>query len=156
MMTSPEAWNESQPFPTRERTPRFELPKPGDPSRGTVSEERRGQFPIALAVETQLPASWYQDKDTKPATVRVAVIGHGGVFMGTSLTPAKEKLLLDVSNWLLGRDDLLARDDHEPWQYPRVTLTGSENGLWQWGTRLGMPLLFVYLGFVVLMVRRMR
>jgi hypothetical protein len=155
MMTSPEAWNEKQPFPTRERTPRFEPPKLDDPDQGTVNQERRGQFPIGVAVETDVPTSWFEGKDAKPVTVRVAAIGHGGVFMGTSLTPVKEKLLLDVSNWLLGRDDLLARDN-ETWEFPRVTLGESENALWQWGTRLGLPLLFVYLGFVVLMVRRMR
>jgi hypothetical protein len=156
LMTNPDAWNESQPFPTRERTPRFEKPKPTDPERGTVNEERQGQFSIAVAVETRVPESWYDgDKSASPGRVRVAVIGHGGVFMGPALGPVKEKLLLDVSNWLLGRDDLLARDN-ETWEFPRVTLGDSENALWQWGTRLGLPLLFVYLGFVVLMVRRLR
>ena len=56
---------------------------------------------------------------------------------------------------LLGRDDLLAKDS-EPWQYPRVQLTDTEKDLWHWGTFLGMPLLFVYTGFLVFMVRRMR
>jgi hypothetical protein len=156
MMTSPEAWNENQPFPTREHIPRFQQTKPGDSDKGTIREERRGQFPIAVAVETRLPASWYEGKEVNAATVRLAVIGQGEVFSGTTLNPAKEKLLLDVSNWLLGRDDLLAREDAEPWHYPRVTLTDAENGLWQWGTRLGMPLFFVYLGLMVFMVRRMR
>jgi len=87
--------------------------------------------------------------------VRVAVIGHGGVFIGNTLPAVKEKLLLDVCNWLLGRDDLLAKAEHR-WQYPRVTLADSQQALWQWGTRLGLPLLFAYLGLVVLMVRRLR
>jgi hypothetical protein len=156
MMTGPEAWNENQPFPTREHIPRFQPPKAGDPEKGTIREERRGQFPIAVAVETRLPASWYDGKEVNPATVRLAVIGQGEVFSGTTLSPAKEKLLLDVSNWLLGRDDLLAREDAEPWRFPRVALTDAEDGLWQWGTRLGMPLFFVYLGLMVLMVRHMR
>jgi hypothetical protein len=156
MMTSPEAWNENQPFPTREHIPRFQPPKPGDPDVGTVREERRGQFPVAVAVETRLPASWYEGKDTSPATVRLAVIGQGEVFSGATLNLSKEKLLLDVSNWLLGRDDLLAHADAEPWQYPRVSLSESENALWQWGTRLGLPLFFIYLGLMVFMVRRMR
>jgi len=156
MMTSPDAWNEPQPFPTRERVPRFQLPKPGDPDVGTVKEERRGQFPVAVAIETKLPDSWYDGKDAMPARVRLAVIGHGGVFSGTALTPVKEKLLLDVSNWLLGRDDLLARENNEPWRYPRVTLADSDYALWVWGTNLGLPVFFVYLGLMVLMVRRMR
>jgi len=83
------------------------------------------------------------------------VIGHGGVFSGPSLNPAKEKLLLDVSNWLLGRDDLLANGNHE-WRYPRVALADSDYALWVWGTHLGMPVFFVFLGLMVLMVRRMR
>jgi hypothetical protein len=31
-----------------------------------------------------------------------------------------------------------------------------EFSLWEWGARLGLPLLFIYLGTVVMMVRRMR
>jgi hypothetical protein len=151
LMTSPDAWNEPEPFPTPQRTPRYEPPKPGDPNLGTVRERRTGQFPVGVSAEVTLPPTWAG----KAAKVRVAVIGHGGVFTGPNLSPVREKLLLDVSNWLLGRDDLLARDS-ATWSYPRVELSDAENGLWQWGTRLGMPLLFVYLGFVVLMVRRMR
>jgi hypothetical protein len=154
MATSPDSWNESQPFSTEDYTPKFERPKADDPTRGTLNEKRRGPFPIAVAVEEQLPRSWYDAKDATPAKVRLAVIGHGGVFSGT-MTPAKEKVLLDVSNWLLGRDDLLAKDEGT-WQYPRLELSDTSNALWQWGTRLGLPLLFVYLGFVMLMVRRMR
>jgi hypothetical protein len=155
MMTNPLSWNEDQPFPTGQRTPRFEPPKANDFSRGTVDEKRRGPFPVGLAVETSVPATWYSDKDAKPGTVRVAAIGHGGVFIGTNLSPVREKLLLDVSNWLLGRDDLLTKDEHR-WEYPRVALSERQQALWQWGTRLGLPVVFAYLGLVVLMVRRLR
>jgi hypothetical protein len=157
LITSREAWNEKEPFPTRERrVPRFQLPKPGDPDRGTVREERRDQFPIAVALETPLPKTWYDGDNAKPATVRLAVIGQGSVFSGPTLSPAKEKLFLDVSNWLLGRDDLLAHDDPQPWHYPRVSLSDEDNALWQWGTRLGLPVFFIGVGLLVLMVRRMR
>src|SRR5262249_22973251 len=80
---------------------------------------------VAVAVETEVPDSWYDSPDAKPARVRVAVIGHGGPFLGTSLNPLQEKLLLDTCNWLLGRDDRLARthdDEGNPipqWRYPR-------------------------------------
>jgi hypothetical protein len=155
MVTSAEAWNEEQPFPSRERTPRFELPKPDDPDRGTVREKRRGNFPIGAAVETELPVFWQESgKGGPPGKVRVAVIGHGGVFMGPTLTPVKEKLLLDVCNWLLGRDDLLATRT-ETWQFPRVSLTDEEFQLWHWGTRWE-AVLFAFIGLVVWMVRRMR
>lgn len=169
MMTDPLSWNETQPFPTRERTPRYEKPKETDAANGTVEEKRRGPFPIAAAVETTLPQSWYEDKEAKPATTRVAVIGHGGVFMGTNLTPVREKLLTDTCNWLLGRDDLLTRKevlvqepagtkrpDENAWQYPRVALSQRDKALWQWGIWLGLPALFAYLGLVVFMVRRLR
>ena len=157
MMTSADSWNEDQPFPTRERSaPRFER-KGDDPRKGTIEERRRGPFPIAVAVEAPLPPSWVDgDRVAHPTKVRLAVIGSGQVFTGTTLNPVNEKVLVDVSNWLLGRDELLARDTREPWQYPRVALSESASGLWKWATILGMPMLFVYLGFMVLMVRRMR
>ena len=146
--------NEDNPFPTRERTPRFELPK-NDPNAGTVEEKRRGPFPIGVAAETELPAAWFDKSDQAPHEERVAVIGHGGVFVGATLTPLRAKLLLDTCNWLLGRDDLLAKDN-ETWQYPRVVLDDTEKKLWHLGTFLGIPLLFVYIGLLVFMVRRMR
>jgi hypothetical protein len=155
MMTDKACWNENQPFATRERTPRYEATKAGDPAWGTRNAERTGPFPIGVAAEPTLPASWYTDSDAKPSAVRVAVIGHGGIFVGRTLTPVKEKLLLDTCNWLLGRDDLLTKDENR-WQYPRVELTEREHLLWQWGTRLGLPVLFAYLGLMVLMVRRLR
>jgi hypothetical protein len=156
MMTSPDAWNEPQPYPTRERTPRYEPPKKGDPDIGTVAEERQGQFPVGVAAEVKVPNSW---RDGSAAggeqKVRVAVIGHGGVFIGPTLNPVQEELLLDVSNWLLGRDDLLARGERT-WQYPRVDMSEQAIALWQWFAGLGLPLFFVCLGCVVLLVRRIR
>jgi hypothetical protein len=155
MMSNSQCWNEAQPFPTRERTPRYEPSKTGSLGGNSLDEPRHGPFPIGVALETTVPKDWYTDKDSRPVNVRVAAIGQGGVFVGKTLTPAKEKLLLDVSNWLLGRDDLLTKGN-DPWQYPRVSLTETQEKLWQWGTRLGMPVLFAYLGLIVLMVRRLR
>jgi hypothetical protein len=152
-MATAESWNDDNPIPTRERTPRFE-PKKG-PSEGNLEEVRRGPFPIGVAAEAVLPASWFDKENQAPHKDRLAVIGHGGVFVGPSLTPIREKLLLDTCNWLLGRDDLLAKDN-EVWEYPRVQLSDTETDLWHWGTFLGMPLLFVYMGLLVFMVRRMR
>lgn len=151
LMASPESWNEDNPFPSRERTPRFEPPKKDDKSVGTLDEKRRGPFPIAAAAEVDVPASWGGAK----GKARVAVIGHGGVFIGQTLTSIKEKLLLDTCNWLLGRDDLLAQSNKK-WEYPRVDLDETQKELWHWGTFLGMPMLFVYVGLAVWLVRRMR
>src|SRR5262249_60793819 len=94
------------------------------------------------------------------ARLRVAVSGHGARFLGRSLTPRQEKLLLATCNWLLGRDDRLARthdDEGNPipeWRYPRVELTQQEDLLWKLGAVVGLPVLFVFLGIVVWMVRR--
>jgi hypothetical protein len=155
MMTSRDSWNEAQPFPTEEREPRYERPKPDDPTRGTLDEERRGPFPIGVAVETPVPADWYDSATASPPDARVAVIGQGGFFAGSELKPAQERLTLNTCNWLLGRDDRLPRAD-QPWSYPRVRLDAREKELWHWGTRVGLPALFLYFGLVVLLVRRMR
>jgi hypothetical protein len=155
MITANACWNDPEPFPTLERTPHYEPPKSDSFSGDALDQMRTGPFPIGVALETSLPTDWYTGKDASPAKVRVAAIGHGGVFIGPSLSPAKEKLLLDLCNWLLGRDDLLTKGDNR-WQYPRVALSKNDHALWQWGTRLGMPLLFAYLGLVVLLFRRLR
>jgi len=156
LMTSVASWNEDQPFPTRERNiPRFEPPKADDASKGTLAEKRRGPFPIGVAVEAPVPADWYTAKGTRPASVRVAAIGSGHIFVGPELSAAKEELLLATCNWLLGRDNLLRRSDLS-WSFPRVSLSPREHTLWNWGAWLGLPGLFLYLGLVVLMVRRLR
>jgi hypothetical protein len=155
MLTSPASWNEDQPFPSRERTPRFEPPKPDDPTKGTLDEKRRGPFPIGVAVETRVPVGWYPDPGGRPALVRVAAVGNGGLFTGLDLPPAKEELLLNTCNWLLGRDDLLPSNE-SVWKYPRVALDQTAHDLWHWGTWLGLPGVFTYVGLVVLLVRRLR
>jgi hypothetical protein len=157
LLTREECWNENNPYITKSREPRYTPAKDDDPTKGTIEEERRGPFPIGVAVEAQLPASWYDDGKAKPQKTRVAVIGSGNVFVGPSLPPLKEKMLLDVVNWLMGRDDLLAHEV-DTWQYPRVPIRQDSVAfdLWAWGARLGLPLVFIYLGIVVWMVRRMR
>ena len=153
LWTDPNSWNENDPFPTRDKIPQLDRKKktvlPKD-----VDVERPGPFPIAAAIEVTLPSSWFDKK--KPPTVRLAVIGQGLVFQGAELKPMQEKLLIDVTNWLLGRDDLLIRSDPAPWRFPRVQLDEQENLLWQWGVRLGLPALFAYLGVFMFLVRRMR
>jgi hypothetical protein len=95
--------------------------------------------------------------DTRTDRVRVAVIGQGDVFVGSQLSPARERLFLQTANWLLGRDEALPRAAH-PWSYPRVALLpgSEEHNYWLWGTRLGLPVLFAYFGCVVLLWRRLR
>ncbi len=156
LMTSADCWNEDQPFVTENKIPKFERPKADDPNRGTLNAERKGPFPIGVAVEAKVPAAWYgEDRPATTPSVRIAVVGHGGVFIAPTLNAAKEKLLLDTCNWLLGRDDLLAKD-HITWSFPRVSLDATEQPLWKWGAGLGLPLVFVYLGLAMWLVRRMR
>jgi hypothetical protein len=149
-----EGWNDDQPFVTRGRKPHYEPPKTDDPANGTLDEKRRANFPVGIAVEAPLPGGWSSDPSK---TVRLAVIGQGDVFVGGELPPVKERLFLQTANWLLGRDDALPRADH-PWSYPRVDLEADspDERLWLWGTCLGLPALSAYLGFVVLLVRRLR
>jgi hypothetical protein len=151
-LVTAEGWNDDQPFPTPQRLPRYEAPRPDDPATGTPDEKRRGPFPIGVAVEAPIPPAWTYGTQRH---ARVAVIGQGELFVGNDLPPARERLFLQTANWLLGRDDYLPRADH-PWSYPRLDLTQREQGLWLWGARLGLPVLFAYLGLVVLLVRRLR
>ena len=156
LMTDGEAWNEEKPFVTEKHVPRFERPKAGDTNKGFVQEKRRGPFPIGVALETDVPNEWYdKDAPATPTKVRLAVIGHGGLFIGKQLPPMREKLFVDVSNWLLGRENLLVSDE-ETWQYPRVKIDGEVKTIWEWGARLFLPLSFLYIGAIVMMMRRMR
>jgi hypothetical protein len=154
LVTSKECWNEENPFIVQGKVPRFAPTEDDDPKKGTADEERHGPFPIGVAVETQVPASWFDKDSAKAPKVRVAVIGSGGAFVGPTLSPLKEKLFLDTVNWLLGRDDLLAKDS-ETWEYPRVELTPLELNCW-YAVSYGLPVLFIYMGMVVWLVRRMR
>lgn len=86
---------------------------------------------------------------------RLVVIGQGGVFTGKQLSPATEQLLLHSCNWLLKRDDRLPRTDAE-WKYPRLQAEGREGFLWKYGPFLWLPALFLYLGLIVWIVRRVR
>jgi hypothetical protein len=192
LVSDPDSWNEENPFPSRERTPRYEPPKADDPTAGTVDEKRRGPFPLGVAVETPVPAEWYDSRiaaadvaekvlaggeatgplavaaagltsdaiakqaNVPETRVRVAAIGHGGLFVGPELSPAKESLLLNTCNWLLGRDERLPHESAIPWHYPRVNLSEQDATLWSWGTLVALPGLFVYLGRVVLLGRRYR
>lgn len=155
MMTSAASWNDDSPFPSQQRTPRFEPSKPDDPAKGTIEEKRRGPFPIGVAVPALIPKEWYPyDKPTQ-ATSRVAVIGSGSVFVGAALAPAKEELLLDTCNWLLSRDDLLP-NANVVWKYPRVRMNDKDKDLWRWTGWFVLPGLFAYAGLMVLLVRRLR
>ena len=157
LTTDRASWNDAEPFRTIERPiPSYSPPDRKDPDNFTPEAKRRGPFTVGVALETDVPARWQASAADKPAKLRVAAIGHGGVFIGKELSPAQEGLLLDTCNWLLGRKDRLARSKDPKWRYPRVEMSDYEQTLWLWGTRLGLPLLFAYLGAVALLLRRLR
>jgi hypothetical protein len=155
LMTSAESWNEDNPFPNEETgdVPTFKGSGPDDPHRGTLDVRRRGPFPVGVALETAPPAEWYAPAEARPEAVRVAVIGQGSFVIAPDLDPARERLMLDTCNWLLGRDDALPVAG-PAWSFPRVAVADQE--LWLWAMRLGLPVLFAFLGTVVLLVRRLR
>jgi len=184
LWTDAKSWDETFPFnyafemrinpatmrpdrrPVPRSRPRLDFAADDGKKGGEGGSEHRGPFSIAVSLDGALPEDWYtdKDKDLERKTARLAVIGHGGVFNGPELSPATEKLLLVVSNWLLKRDDRLphAADPaapyavDRPWQYPRVELSEGNKNLWHWGTFLGLPALFIWFGLIVLMVRRVR
>ncbi len=154
-------WNEEKPLPARDYVPKLDPAKLDDPKRGTREEERRGPFPIGVLLEAKLPLEGLAKPDATPSagTVRVAAIGHGGLVVGKKLDPAEERLLLHTINWQLKRDDRLPKDTATPeekWRFPRVDLSPRDVALWHWGTFLGLPLVCVYFGFLVLMLRKIR
>jgi hypothetical protein len=132
--------------------------------------------PVSLTVEERVAA------ETVVPMVRLGVIGHGGIFNGERINPMKEKIFLDVSNWLLGREDLLSKE-RSTWSFPRVQLVAAPNeaqlaketpqqraereekearqfrqaflvrGLSAW---VLLPALCVFAGVVVWLVRRVR
>jgi hypothetical protein len=93
LFTDPDGWNEDQPFPTQQRTPRFEPPKPDDPSKGTRDERRRGSFPVGIALETTVPIEW---TDPQAAALKVAAVAlagaepdPAGAIFSTSMAPTE-------------------------------------------------------------------
>jgi hypothetical protein len=153
LMTVAGAWNEEEPFRRQNSARGFRPPAAGEAEGGTLDARRQGPFPVGVAAEVPIPGEWGTRSAGEPGRVRVAVIGESWFLTGEQLTPAKEILVLNTLNWLLGRDDLLARQG-QPWSFPRITLPNQD--LWVWAARLGLPVLFAWLGFVVLLTRRLR
>jgi hypothetical protein len=81
MFTGKESWNESQPTPDDDSVPKFDPAKPDDPKKGTLDEERRGPFPVGVAVETPVPADWF-DRTELPASgvPSAAAVGVAGAY----------------------------------------------------------------------------
>lgn len=189
VFTSPDSWNEEKPHAGRDERgrvasiPRYEPTLSTDRKWNTRQAERRGPFPVGVAVEGKIPAAWVDAeyeagqfaagvlapldgvlaagltvaarKLDRP-TQRLVVFGSGHLFSGMKLAPPQEKLLLHSVNWLAGREDRLPRADLPAWSFPRVEMSAREVRLWRLGTALGLPLIAVFVGLLVMMVRRLR
>jgi hypothetical protein len=191
--TSSDSWNEIRPF-IQFRTlpdgsvaatdlPRYEPTPLDDPKKGTHEEERRGPFPVGLAIESKIPAAWVDEEYGREQAVaalltpfdsvlaagltvaankldrpmqRLVVFGSGNIFSGAKLEPAQEKLLVHSANWLTGREDRLPHSDIPAWSFPRVEMTERQVVQWRLATVVGLPLLAVYVGLMVTMLRRLR
>ena len=171
---------------TGRRIPKYTPTGLDDPKKGSRDEERRGPFPLAVAVESKIPAAWVKedyeseqvaaalfapfdgtlaagltvaaDKLDRP-TQRTVVFGSGTVFNAAKLDPPEEKLLLHTVNWLTNREDRLphpATEDAPEWSYPRVAMSDRDRNLWRMGTAFGLPLVAAYAGLLAMMRRRMR
>jgi hypothetical protein len=189
VFSSPDSWNEEKPFPDRGAgnrvvsIPRYEPTLATDRKWSTRHAERRGPFPVGVAIHSKIPAAWVNERyeqgqvaagvlmrldgvlaagltvaaqELNRPTERLIVFGSGHLFSGTSLDPAREKLLLHSVNWLTGRDDRLPSAEFPAWSFPRVEMSRREISLWQYGTALGLPLVAVFVGVMVMMVRRLR
>ena len=136
----------------------MEIPVPPGPI--TASTLRRAIAQFHEAYFRLFRYSYEADTPVELVNFRVAAIGHGGVFASADasspdLSPAREQLLLQTINWLLGREDRLPRAD-KVWQYPRVDVSPRAQTWWLWAACLGLPALFAFLGLNVVLIRRMR
>ena len=191
MFTGANSFNEENPVPADDAPPKYEPARPDDPRRGTRDEERRGPFPVGVAVEAKVPADWYDPPDAKikrveveqlaalalpfdggiaaalthlandaveRPTVRLVVLGHGGLFTGLTLDGAQETLLVDSLNWQLKRDDALpvTPTEETSWRFPRADLTPRQFFQWRWGTFVGLPAVIAVAGLIALMIRKVR
>ncbi|MDY3555381.1 hypothetical protein R5W24_004524 [Gemmata sp. JC717] len=189
VFTAPAGWNEEKPFPTSDQAgrvtyiPRYDPTPADDPKRNTRAEERKGSFPIGVAVESKIPAAWvnesYEREQGAAAllspldgtfaaglsvaaaalerpTQRTVVFGSGHLFSGPRLEPPQERLLLHSVNWLTGREDRLPKADVPAWKYPRVELSERNRALWRSGALIGLPLIAAYAGLFAMMRRRTR
>lgn len=162
-LASGSSWNEDQPFATDKGTPAFRSQSgdganPVNRDKDSYSERRKGPFSIGVAAEELLPEQWFKEGERRPGPVRTAVVGESWWLVGPSLDPARERLAVDLAQWLVGRDDNLARKPEawNEWRYPRLGMTPREQGLWSRGALLGLPVMAAFAGFAVLLYRRLR
>src|SRR5262249_20764088 len=90
--------------------PRYDATPFDDPKRGTHDEERRGPFPVAVAIESPLPVDWYEPTyaDLRKAAPLLAPLDGGSLparlTARSSVDPDKQtKTLVPQSQRPVGR-----------------------------------------------------
>lgn len=95
LSSSSGGWNEAQPFPTMRQVgpremavtrPRFEATPFDDPKKGTLDEERRGPFPLGVAIDGPLPVEWYDAKFSEQTAVAAMANTFDGGLLSACLT----------------------------------------------------------------------
>ena len=138
-----------------------EVPIPAgwfDPPTGPTTAGATEAAAVAMRFDLGLTAGLESvAADTlKRGSVRVVAIGTGALFVGKTLDPGPETLVVAALNWQLRRDDKLPKPATTTWQYPRAHLDARGVALWRFGTLVYLPLLVGVVGAGVLMVRRLR
>ena len=95
MATAAGSWNEEQPFPSMRQVgareflvsqPRYEATPFDDPKKNTRDEERRGPFPVAVAIESTLPVEWFDSGFTDYRKAAAAAIPLDAGLLAACLT----------------------------------------------------------------------
>jgi hypothetical protein len=95
MATTAASWNEEQPFPTMRQVgprelmvspPRYDATPFDDPKKNTRDEERRGPFPVAVAIESTLPVEWFDSGFTDYRKAAAVAAPLDGGLMAVCLT----------------------------------------------------------------------
>lgn len=84
LQTVKESWNEEKPIPDDDNPPKYEPSKLDDPKRGTPDEERRGPFPVGVAIERKVPAEWFDESLIAKQSAASIGAAAGGLGMGAS------------------------------------------------------------------------
>ena len=79
--TGTDSFNKDRPLAEDDYLPKFDPKKQDEAKIGTRDEERRGPFPVALAVETRVPVEWLDPEGISPkANPAAALAGPAGVY----------------------------------------------------------------------------
>jgi low affinity Fe/Cu permease len=63
--TGASSFNKDKPLPQQDYLPKFDPTKQDETKIGTVDQERRGPFPVGVALETPIPVEWLETKPEK-------------------------------------------------------------------------------------------